>query len=156
MIEVDLDDRELRRALDRLLRRLADPSPALAGIGELMIERTRGRFRSGEGPDGEAWAALSATTLERRARAGVEGTAPGIGESRQLATRWQYELIGRDAVAIGSPMIQAGVFQFGASARSFTGGRTPWGDIPARPMLGVSDADAEDILAILREHLAGT
>ena len=29
-----------------------------------------------------------------------------------------------------------------------------WGDIPARPFLGVSESDAEEILAIVHDYLA--
>lgn len=154
MIEVEIDERQALAGLADLMRRLVDQRPALEEIGELMVERTRGRFRDGTGPDGTAWEPLSAVTLARREKAGVSGTAPGIGESRQLSTQWFAE-VGDESVLIGSPMIQAGVFHFGAEARSFTGGKTPWGDIPARPVLGVSDDDGDDIVAILREYLAG-
>ncbi len=50
---------------------------------------------------------------------------------------------------IGSPSIYAGTHQFGAAKGAFgstsKGAPIPWGDIPARPFLGLSDADEADI-----------
>jgi phage gpG-like protein len=154
MIQIDLDDAELRRGLAALIRRLGDPSPALRDIGELLIERTRQRFRDGQDAAGNAWPALSETTLERRREAGISGTAPGIGESRQLSTKWSYYLDG-DSLVFGSPMIQSAVFAFGAEARSFTGGVSPWGDIPARDPITPTEQTRRDILDIFAEHLQG-
>jgi len=49
------------------------------------------------------------------------------------------------------------VQQFGAKKGQFgktrRGAPIPWGNIPARPFLGVSVSDRSDILAILAEHL---
>jgi hypothetical protein len=153
--DVELDDAELRRWLQRAERTLGDLTPAFQDIGELLIERTRARFRSGTAPDGTAWAPLSETTLERRAERGISGTRPGIGESRQLSTQWSYRILSGKQMIFGSPSIQSRVFDQGAEARSFTGGKTPWGDIPARRILGLSEQDRADILAILREHVDG-
>jgi len=61
---------------------------------------------------------------------------------------------GGHAVEFGSPMIQSAVFALGAEARSFTGGKTPWGDIPARDPITPSAQTYDDILAIFAEHLA--
>lgn len=83
-------------------------------------------------------------------------TAPGrrplVGESKRLSREIVYQ-VGPGQVEIGSAMIQAAVMQFGARARSFTGGRNPWGDIPARPFIGASDADIEALGRILSDHL---
>lgn len=54
-------------------------------------------------------------------------------------------------VEIGSPMKYAAVQQFGASKRQF--GKAPWGNIPARPFLGVSGEDRRTILDILQGYL---
>ncbi|WP_409934431.1 phage virion morphogenesis protein [Tepidimonas sp.] len=40
---------------------------------------------------------------------------------------------------------------FGATKR---GGKIPWGDVPARPFMGISDDDRSAILDIIRKHLA--
>ena len=66
--------------------------------------------------------------------------------------------VGNSEGEIGSPSVYAGVHQFGAAKGSF--GKTkrdapiPWGDIPARPFLGLSDEDEADIRDIVLRHLA--
>jgi len=65
-------------------------------------------------------------------------------------------------VRIGSPMIYAGVRQYGAKRGEFGMGvfktrngvfPIPWGDIPARPFLGFSDTDQAAILETMRAYL---
>ena len=50
---------------------------------------------------------------------------------------------------VGSTRIYAGAHQFGARrgacGTNKKGAPIPWGDIPARPFLGVSDADKKTI-----------
>ncbi|MDM7455770.1 MAG: phage virion morphogenesis protein [Tepidimonas sp.] len=52
MIDIQLDDRDLREALDRLQRRLSDLSPVMRDIGELLVERSKPRFATSTDPDG--------------------------------------------------------------------------------------------------------
>lgn len=75
---------------------------------------------------------------------------PLIGETRGLMSTINYRAE-NDSVVIGSPMIYAAVQQFGAKRREF--GRAPWGDIPARPFLGISVDDRSSILDLISEYL---
>lgn len=153
MIRIDIDDESVRAALDRLIGRAEDATPAMREIGELLVERTRARFRHGQAPDGAPWAPLSPTTLARK-----RDPRPLFGESRRLSSEIAYKA-GSDFVEVGSSLVYAAVHQFGAAQGAF--GRTrrgapiPWGDIPARPFLGLADDDRRDVLAILAEHLDG-
>ena len=58
---------------------------------------------------------------------------------------------------VGSPLIYAGVHQFGAKKGAFgttsKGSPIPWGDIAARPFLGVSNDDEREIVDIILDHL---
>lgn len=94
--------------------------------------------------------------LNKKGAGLVAGKRPLIGESKRLSTEIHYQAdSGR--VVIGSSLIYSAVQQFGAKAGSF--GRTrrgaliPWGDIPARPFLGLSDKDKAAVLDIFDEHL---
>ena len=57
----------------------------------------------------------------------------------------------------GSNLVYAPTHQFGAEKGDF--GSTskkrpiPFGDIPARPFLGISEATTEEILDAIRDHL---
>lgn len=102
---------------------------------------------------------------------------PLIGETHRLSSEISAQA-DRAGVEIGSPMVYAAVQQFGAKMGEFgrysqvsrwrkyekgdfrkhagtvKGFPIPWGDIPARPFLGLSEADDEQVLAIVGEYLA--
>lgn len=173
--KIDIDDRELRAALGALSRRAGDLRPALKLIGETLAESTKRRFATSTAPDGSKWKDNTELTRERytdrfktsrtktgkRSAAGRRrsaGKKPLIGESRQLSTTIAYQVRG-GVLYVGSPMEYAATQQFGANqgqfGRSRRGGPIPWGNIPARPFLGISDDDRREIIAILRESLIG-
>ena len=125
--------------------------PALLEIGEELTESTKQRFTAGQAPDGSPWAPNTATTLAKK-----RGSRPLI-DSGILAGGIAYQLVD-GGVEIGSSRIYSGTQQFGAKkgqyGRTARGAPIPWGDIPARPFLGVSDADEQTILGILADHLS--
>ena len=57
---------------------------------------------------------------------------------------------GRDFVEIGSPKEYAAMQQFGGQKSKFP---HLWGDIPARPFLGISDRDQKSVLDIISGYL---
>jgi phage gpG-like protein len=81
---------------------------------------------------------------------------PLIGESKSLSTQFAVQA-GSDQVTLSTNVEYAAVQQFGAKQGAFGRDKRnhplPWGDIPARPFLGFSDADKAGILAILSEYL---
>ncbi|SDX55751.1 phage virion morphogenesis protein [Thiocapsa roseopersicina] len=154
-ITIELDDDALRATLGRLAASIADPSPALAEIGEHLLETTRARFGQDEkrGPDGMPWARNTETTIARKGRDNP------LHKSGTLAGQLRYQLDPRGrAVEVGSNRVYAAVQQFGqpqgASGTTKRGGPIPWGDIPPRPFLGVSADDREAISNILINYLA--
>ena len=149
---VGIDDVE--RRLGRLADAGRDLTPLMADIGEYLVRTTKDRFRDQEAPDGTPWAPLSESTRRRKK----------INKDRIL-TREGY-LGGTiafraspDEVLVGSNLIYAGTHQFGAEKGAFgstsRGSPIPWGDIPARPFLGLSDADADEIREIVADYLLG-
>jgi len=64
---------------------------------------------------------------------------------------------GPDFVELGTNKIYSAVMQFGAAKGAFgtnaRGGSIPWGNIPARPFLGISDQDRLNIAGIVEEWL---
>ena len=151
-ITVEIDDAQVRRALSRLAAAVADMTPAMDDVGHHLVNTTRQRFFDEQAPDGTPWAPLSPVTQRRQKRnAGKilteEGTLRG-GIAHQP---------GPDGVDVGASIIYAGVHQFGARKGAFgatsKGGPIPWGDIPARPFLGLSDDDEEEIAEIIADYL---
>ena len=64
-IDIELDDREVRRALRRIAGALADPSPAMRAIA---THRAEDAFETQASPGGMPWPALKPAT--ERARKG--------------------------------------------------------------------------------------
>jgi len=161
MIRVEIESADVQAAFTRLRQQLTSMRPLMQDLGEHLSETTKRRFDTSTAPDGSRWAPNAETTYIRylgrfnsgfgkAGRLNATGVRravakkPLIGETRSLSTTIHY-LAGSDFVEIGSPMVYAAVQQFGAKARSFTGGHSPWGDIPARPFLGLSGEDRQFI-----------
>ncbi len=144
MIKIEINDNEVQAAFKKLLAAGTHLEPVFRDIGEFMQKSTKDRFIKGEAPDGTAWKKNSAVTLARK-----KGSKPLIGDGGHLSTKINYALL-NDGVEIGSPFVYAAMQQFGGSKSDFP---HLWGDIPARPFLGISDADSVNIVAILTEHL---
>lgn len=150
-ITIEVQDQALRQAIGALLAQIADPRPALEEIGEVLTASTKRRFASETDPEGNRWAPNSEVTLARKRGAKI------LTEGGYLGDLITWQMADPKAVAVGSNQVYAAVQQFGAKQGAF--GRTkrnapiPWGDIPARPFLGLSEEDGERVLEILRDYL---
>lgn len=150
MIEIKVDNKNVLAALDRLSKASANPRPALLSIGEHLVESTKKRFDTSTAPDGTKWKPNAETTLKRK-----RGTKPLVGEGL-LRDTINYAESG-NLLTIFSPMEYAATQQFGADKGQF--GRTkrntpiPWGSIPARPFLGISDNDEHMIIKTVSDYL---
>lgn len=168
-ITVEFDNAQVDAALKRLADGVENPAPVLKEIGDLLVESTLQRFAAGRAPDGTPWAPNAEATLEaylgrtggnykkdgslsKKGTARLAGKKPLIGESRSLSTQIHRQLVGNDAVEVGSNMVYAAMQQFGGTKAEFP---HLWGDIPARPFLGISDEDARGIEGIVDDYLAG-
>lgn len=155
-------DDAVQEEIRRLGTRVGSHRAILGAAGEILVDSTTRRFAKGAGPDGRRWKRNAPSTIERymaafgnsRRRQGTK--RPLIGESLSLSTTISSSVSGR-TLSVGSPMIYASTQHFGASRGAFgstrRGSPIPWGDIPARPFLGISAEDREDILDSLREIL---
>ncbi|WP_036244705.1 phage virion morphogenesis protein [Methylobacter tundripaludum] len=144
MINVEIDTNQISAELNRLLARTGNLSPALREIGEILTESTKQRFASTTGPDGQQWAPNPPSMLDRK-----RGSRP-LTDEGTLGDTIDYQLQGADALLIGSPMEYAAMQQFGGTKAEFP---FLWGDIPARPFLGISSEDRSDILDSLTQYL---
>lgn len=145
------------QALRQAQERLADMTPAYEDIGEHLIDSTKQRFRDGVSPDGVHWAPKRPATVERYRRAGDGNlTKPLIGPSRRLSSEIAKH-VDRSGVEVGSNLEYSGVMQGGAAKGAFGADRhgrpIPWGNIPARVWLGISEQDERNILDIVDEHI---
>lgn len=157
MANVEFNNAAAVEALARAQALLADMTPVYGEIGGYMIDATRQRFLRGEAPDGTRWPGKTAATLARYRRMGYGAlTRPLIGPGRRLS-REIHKTVSKQGLVMGSALIYARVMQEGAAEGEFgtnaKGRPIPWGKIPARVWLGVSQADEKAIVAIVEEHL---
>ncbi|MDD5030374.1 MAG: phage virion morphogenesis protein [Rhodoferax sp.] len=183
MITIQVNDRQVLDVLTELSRKTSNLRPALKEIGLDMVASTKARFATATGPDGTPWEANSSVTIDRfvglynknfrkdgslvpnknfkkdgsLTKRGENALASGAvkkpltGKMEALQTTINHQLVGSTGVSIGSPIVYAAIQQFGGTKAQFP---HLWGDIPARPFLGMSDADKTNILDIIGRYLA--
>lgn len=145
MANIEIDDREVLAALSAIQGRCGNLRPVLLEIGEMLMESTKRRFETTSAPDGSEWALNSAlSTLLYK-----EDDRPLTGETGLLMDTIHYAA-SSDLLEVGSPLEYAAMQQFGGTKAEFP---HLWGDIPARPFLGLSDDDRSNLLAILQRRI---
>lgn len=154
---ITVDDAQVLAALRRLRQHSEDITPALKQIGERLVESTQDRFATSTAPDGTPWAANSAVTISRylglatgkKRETKAAGKKPLIGDSRALGQQIHFNVTG-NVLEVGSTMEYAAMQQFGGKKSEFP---HLWGDIPARPFLGISDRDRVTIEQVVTDYL---
>lgn len=182
MITIQVNDRQVLDRLNELASKCKNLRPAMKEIGEVLVDSTKARFASATDPDGHKWDDNSQVTIDRfmglhtknfrkdgslvknknfkkdgslsksgeaRVAAGA-AKKPLTGKTGILGHAINYQLDGNSSVGIGSPKPYAAMQQFGGTKAQWP---HLWGDIPARPFLGVSDADKASILEIIGNYL---
>lgn len=141
-------------AISELTARLGDLTPVMASIGEYFLVETRDRFDRETAPDGTKWAPLASATVRDKARRQRSGTNRNGGSRARVNAQpnaiLKSTFLLRDtitykasafSVAVGTPQKYGVHHQFGTAR------------IPARPFLGVNDADIKEISEIVVDAL---
>ncbi|MEQ8340073.1 MAG: phage virion morphogenesis protein [Marinovum algicola] len=159
MITTALDDADLTAGLQRLRVHLTDMTDLMQDLGELLTDSTKSRFGEGTAPDGTPWAPKSQATIDayqRREKKARVDFRPLFGPTGRLSSEIFYQATS-SSMEIGSALIQSAVMQFGAEKGAFgtasNGSSIPWGTIPARPFIGLSDQDRANVNAEILEYL---
>jgi phage virion morphogenesis protein len=157
MIKVEFNAAPVFAALKRAGDALEDLAPLHEEIGEYIVDATKRRFVEGKAPDGTAWAPKRPGTIARYEAQGDRGrTRPLIGPSGRLG-REIAMLASSDAVEIGSSLEYSGVMQDGAAKGAFGTNRAgrpiPWGAIPARVWLGLSETNEREIVDMADDYV---
>ena len=131
----------LDRAIERAARRLADRKRLMATVGEALVSGATQRFVDEEDPQGKKW-----TPSQRAER---EGGKTLTDTARLLRSLDYAATSDKVMVGAGSNVKYASIHHFGGQA-----GRGQKTTIPARPYIGVSRVDMEEVRAILSDFLA--
>lgn len=139
VIDITVDDAEVRAGLRALEAKLGNLQPFFRDIGEALLNSTRERFNTMRDPEGSPWASLAPGYAGRKSK-NAELILTLDGYLRGLLT----VQTSKDALRIGTPLIYGATHQFGDPARH----------IPARPFLGLSESDVQDVLDALDDWLS--
>jgi phage gpG-like protein len=167
-VDVQVDDAAVRAAISRAQRKTSGLSPLMREVAAIVENSTRGRFKTQADPDGKPWKPLSVSTKRARARRAAGGRTYTKNGRRTTAAftraylsaqilldtgRLRASIVSvfnaREAI-VGSNLIYARIHQLGGQA-----GRGRRVTIPARPFLGLSNADRTDIVEAVQSFLAG-
>ena len=156
-----IDKAELAR-LDAFMAEQAarDPSGLMPRLGEYLQGSTQARFKTQTAPDGTPWAPLK-QRYARRKRYNKDTVLTLRGYLRSYI---HYQIPDAQTVEVGSNQKYAAIHQFGGEIRAKGGSlrfRLANGGfatvqkvtMPARPFLGISDDDRDDILDIIQARI---
>ncbi|MGE4496315.1 MAG: phage virion morphogenesis protein [Deferribacterales bacterium] len=164
-----LDTSELEDLFKDLLAKIANPKPALRDIGEALVSSTVERLYDGVTPEGK-----KQTPVKNR-----PGETPLL-DSTDYSRGFKYA-VGKDWVVVGTNKPQARLLHKGGVLEpkvikskvgkdgkrkplAFTIGgkkvfahsvKIPAVTIPARPHIGISEDDKEEIAYLIRLYLSG-
>jgi phage virion morphogenesis protein len=131
---------ELVDTLNQLMNKTRNLQPALAQVGEYLLESHQARFQLEVAPEGTPWAPLAPQTLARK-----KGEDRILQERGTLRDTLAYDATATELI-FGSNLEYAAAHQFGREEDG----------IEARPFIGITDGPWQDnveIVEILKEHL---
>jgi len=147
-IEVQVDDRELRRVLRALQRRGDDLSGLMTGLGAEMESRVSARFETETDPAGTPWEAWSDGYEIERARRYPDANETILDRYGDMLDSLSYQA-DTDSVVVGFAAEYAAYHEWG----------TLW--MPRRGLLmddpdagTLSDSDAEALLGVAEDYYA--
>jgi len=160
MIKTEINDEQVLLALSKLGQQLTDMTEVFQVLGEALEDSTERRFDEGVSPEGIPWAPKSPATIAAyEARGYTVNFKPLFGpnlDGRPLRQSF-FRQVTATELEIGTNKVQAAVMQFGAAKGAFgtdaKGNSVPWGNIPARPFLGISTEDRDMITLTVEEWL---
>ncbi len=147
----------LDRAVNRAAHRLSDTKELMESVGEALVSGTLKRFDAEKDPEGNRWTPSG--------RATEEG-GKTLNRTARLRDSIDYAATS-DKVMVGSNVEYARIHQLGGTilpkkAKRLIfkgrGGKTVSAKqvtIPARPYLGVSGEDMDEVQATMADFLAG-
>lgn len=164
-IEVVIDTAAVSAALQRASNALdREGVPLLlSDIGEHLLKSTRDRAAEQVGPDGQPWEPLSPRYAQRKGQA--RPGAPILKfDNHMLGDQFAHQVEG-DTLLVGTNAPYGAIQQFGSDTLAkavsphFVNQRKAGiaqqvaKGIPARPWLGVSDADADSIVDLTKKAI---
>lgn len=163
MIALEYGIDELLGGITGARERLADRRPALRAMGRMGVAQTKRRFQTKRAPDGSSWPPNRAKT-ELMIKSGLlvrsitdsppDETGVAWGSNRVYAAIHQAGFDGPVQVSAHSRVVRSLFGRKVSPFRQNVGAHTRNMKVPARPYLGVNDADAAEHGEILVRYVA--
>lgn len=151
-IQVTAGSRQVRDAIAALVAAGRDLREPFDEIGASLLTSTQQRIQDEETPEGERWPELAESTQKRWIGKGSKRTQRGKDHMLRVKDLL-YAAISYTASAselmLGTNKTQAALLQFGGTEDMPAGPRA----VPARPYVGLSADDENEIGAILTDYL---
>ena len=164
--KIEIDDKQARNAFQRMRQAGDDTTPLMQAIALFVRSITERAFDTQTSPEGKKWEPLSAVTWFFR-----QNPAARIDPLKRKKPKYKGPIllnegdlrgsiiaIGRKSEAIvGTGIKYAPTHQFGAKKGAFgttrNGTPIPFGDIPARPFLGIGEKDIPALNKLITQHI---
>lgn len=128
------------KAIANASKKLSNTRLLMGSIGEALVAGTVRRFVDEKDPQGNSW--------EPSGRASAEG-GKTLTDTGRLRSSIDYAAT-PSKVMVGSNIIYARIHQLGGKA-----GKGHKVKIPARPYLGISQTDMDEVRAIMSDFITG-
>lgn len=132
------DWKKMGRKIEGLISKMDRSLSLTETVGECLVSSTKERFGKETGPDGVKW--------KDSDRAEAEG-GKTLTDNAILKNSIGYEAT-RKTVAVGTNLVYGAIHQLGGMA-----GRGKKLELPARPYLGLDDADREEVQGIIEDFM---
>ena len=142
-VSVTLDDAEFQQEIRDLISALDDPRAALAQVAQYLQDVTVNAFDTETDPEtGRRWEDLSQQRQQQRLR---KGRLPNSNKLKDTGNLFNSIIAFFDSrtAGVGTNVSYGSDHQFGRPSRN----------LPARPFLGASDSDKDNILEIFASFI---
>ncbi len=129
------------KALTKAAHKVTDTQPLMESVGEALVSGTLQRFQDEEDPWGQKW---------RKSKRAEKKGGRTLTDTARLRRSIDYAAT-PDKVMVGSNVKYARIHQLGGKT-----GKGHAVDMPARPYLGVSEDDMEEVRETVASFLKGT
>ena len=151
---LEVDDQDVLDALAAAQAAMTDLTPLMSEIEGIMVDAIERSFINEQDPTtGVPWAALSPVTKARRG----DPNGPKLQDKGDLvnSVRGDHDASSAEAGVAEkygiTHQLGAKRGQYGETSR---GSPIPWGDIPARPFVGVGEDDKTDIRDAVSRYIS--
>ena len=144
-VNIDISElKELSAILNHSALSSTDRVALMKSLGNEIVEQSRSRIlETQEDPEGNKWQDYAASTLKGLKAKGLEKVVSLLNRSGMLDRSIKVRQSGQWSVLVGSDREYAGVHQWGYKQKN----------IPARPYLGLSTDNIEDLNELAQQWL---